>query len=206
MYYTYPKFGIRELGDGAPVGRLFAINSILIIILVPFVGALSQKISAYRMVVTGSIVAAASVFIMAIPPQHFVGLANGPLGTFVGHWWLGLKGAVHPYYVMIFLFVVVLSLGEALYSPRLYEYAAAIAPRGQEASYMALSYLPFFGAKLLVGMFSGWLLATFCPPTGPRQSHLLWLIIGLTTLIAPVGLILFRRFIQVKEEGRDLQS
>jgi hypothetical protein len=22
MYYTYPKFGIRELGEGAPVGRL----------------------------------------------------------------------------------------------------------------------------------------------------------------------------------------
>ena len=48
MYYVYPKFGIRELGDGAPIGRLWAINSILIILLVPFVGALTQKVSAYR--------------------------------------------------------------------------------------------------------------------------------------------------------------
>ena len=43
MYYVYPKFGIRELGDGAPIGRLWAINSILIIVLVPFVGALTQR-------------------------------------------------------------------------------------------------------------------------------------------------------------------
>ena len=47
-----------------------------------------------------------------------------------------------------FLFVVLLSEGEAIYSPRLYEYTAAIAPKGQEASYMALSSLPFFLAKL----------------------------------------------------------
>ena len=32
MYYVYPKFGIREFGDGAPVGRLWAINSILVIL------------------------------------------------------------------------------------------------------------------------------------------------------------------------------
>ena len=33
IYYVYPKFGIRELGDGAPVGRLWDINSILIVFL-----------------------------------------------------------------------------------------------------------------------------------------------------------------------------
>ena len=48
-----------------------------------------------------------------------------------------------------------LSVGEAIWSPRLYEYAAAIAPKGQEASYMALSVLPYFFAKFG---------ASFAPP------------------------------------------
>ena len=89
MYYTYPKFGIRELGEGAPVGRLFAINSFLIILLVPIVGALSQRISAYRMVTVGSSIAAASVFLMALPPQWFEPLASGPFGHAIANRWLG---------------------------------------------------------------------------------------------------------------------
>jgi dipeptide/tripeptide permease len=185
------------------VGRLWALNPFTIIILVPLVGALSQKISAYRMVVAGSIVAASSVFIMAIPPHFFQALADGPLGDLIAHRWLGVEGAVNPYYVSIFLYVLAFSLGEALYSPRLYEYAAAIAPKGQEASYMALSYLPFFLAKLFVGMFSGVLLARYCPASGPRHYATRWLIIALITVLAPIGLISLRRFIQVHEAGRD---
>ena len=204
MYYTYPKFGIRELGPGAPIGRLWGVvNSALIIVLVPIVGALSQKVAAYRMVTIGSIIAAASVFIMALPPVWFQPLADGAVGHWVGHVLLGLHGSVNPYYVMILLFVMCFSVGESFYSPRLYEYAAAVAPKGQEASYMSLSYLPFFLAKLLVGMFSGVLLARYCPETGPRNSAMLWLIIALTTTIAPLGLIALRRYIRVHEAGRD---
>jgi hypothetical protein len=203
LFYTYPKFGIRELGEGAPVGRLFMVNSVLIMVLVPVVGALTQRISAYKMVVGGSTIAALSVFVMALPPAWFTGLANGFLGDTVGHGYLGLKGTVHPYYVMIFLFIVTLSIGEAFYSPRLYEYAAAIAPKGQEASYMALSYLPFFLAKTIVGVLSGFLLEQFCPAVGPRNSQMLWLIIALTTVIAPIGLFVLRPYIQVKEAGRE---
>jgi hypothetical protein len=103
---------------------------------------------------------------------------------------------------MILLFVVLLSVGESIYSPRLYEYAAAIAPKGNEASYMSLSYLPFFLAKLPVATLSGVLLARFCPETGPRDSAALWLIIGLTAAVAPVGLLALRRFIQAPEAGR----
>jgi hypothetical protein len=203
MFYIYPKFGIRELGEGAPIGRLWAVNSILIIMLVPIVGAVSQKIAAYRMVTFGSAIAASSVFIMAMPPQWFQFLADGALGHWVGHGYLRLSGEVNPYYVMIFLFVVLLSVGEAIYSPRLYEYAAAIAPKGQEASYMSLSYLPYFLAKLLVGTFSGVLLARYCPEHGPRHSATLWLIIALITTIAPVGLLTLRRWIRVPEAGRE---
>ena len=203
MDYTYPTFGIRELGEGAPVGHLYGLNNILIVFLAPLVGVLTQRIPAYRMVIFGSFVAASSVFIMTVPPHWFQPLADGWLGHCIAHVWLGVSGTVNPYYVMIFLFVLLLSLGEAFYSPRLYEYTAAIAPKGQEASYMAMSSLPFFLAKLAVGPLSGLLLAQFCPATGPRHSETLWLIIGVSTMVAPVGLFVFQRYIRVHEAGRE---
>jgi hypothetical protein len=203
MDYTYPTFGIRELGEGAPVGHLYGLNNILIVFLAPLVGVLTQRIPAYRMVIFGSFIAASSVFIMTVPTHWFKPVADGWFGNLIGHTWLGVAGTIHPYYVMIFLFVLFLSIGEALYSPRLYEYTAAIAPKGQEASYMAMSSLPFFLAKLAVGPLSGVLLARFCPETGPRHSATLWLIIGLSTMIAPVGLFVFQRFIRVHEAGRE---
>ncbi len=204
MFYTFPKYAIRELGPGAPIGQLFGVlNSTLIILLVPLCGVLTQKASAYRMVTLGSLIAASSVFFIALPPEIYAPLAQGPFGRLIGHGWLGLEGAVHPLYVGIVLFVFFLSLGEALWSPRLYEYTAAIAPEGQEGSYMALSVLPFFIAKLFVGMLSGFLLTTYCPETGPRDCREMWLIIGAMAMITPIGLVTFRRFLQTGQARSD---
>ena len=201
MDYVFPKFGIRELGVNAPVGKLSAINAIVIIILVPVVGALTQKFAAYRMVVFGGIICAAGVFIMALPTEWFVSAANGVFGQWLGHAYLGVQGGVHPYYVMAALYLIVFSIGEAFYSPRVYEYAAAIAPPGQEASYGSLAYLPFLVGKLLVGT-GGWLLAAFVPEHGPRRPGTMWLIFALAASVAPIGLILFRNYIRVPEAGR----
>src|SRR5438045_2514714 len=148
MDYVFPKFGDRELGLHAPVGKLAGINAILIIVLAPLVGALTQRIASYRMVVIGSVICTVGVFIMALPTEWFVPLANSTVGSALGHGYLRLTGAIHPYYVMAALYLTVFSIGEAFYSPRVYEYAAAIAPPGQEASYGSLAYLPFLVGKL----------------------------------------------------------
>jgi MFS family permease len=205
MDYVFPKFGDRELGLNAPVGKIAGINSIIIIFLAPVVGALTQKFSAYRMVVFGGAICAAGVFIMALPTNWFEPLANGAFGDWLGHGYLRLHGAIHPYYVMSALYLTVFSVGEAFYSPRVYEYAAAIAPPGQEASYGSLAYLPFLVGKVLVGT-SGWLLAMFCPATGPRRSDLMWLIFACAASVAPIGLLLFRSYIRVPEAGREQTS
>jgi MFS family permease len=203
MDYVYPTFGIRELGPGAPIGILWGMNSLLILVLAPVIGALTQRYSAYSMVVLGGLISSSSIFIMTMPPAWFEQMAAGVPGNVIGHWYLGLKGGVHPYYVMIALFVLVLSIGESFYSPRVYEYAAAIAPKGQEASYGALSYVPFLLAKLLIGIFSGESLMRYCPETGPRHPQTLWLIVAVCSLVAPVGLVTLRRFIRMHEVGRD---
>src|SRR5213596_242294 len=199
--YVFPKFGIRELGEGAPIGHLLAINYLLIIALVPVIGALTQQFSAYRMVAVGGAICAASVFVMALPTAWFQSPANGAVGQWLGHSYLGVKGSIHPYYIMTAIYTAIFSVGEAFYSPRVYEYAAAIAPKGQEASYGALSYIPMLIGKLLVGT-GGWLLASFCPEHGPRRSNIMWLIFALAASIAPIGLLVFRRYIRVPEAGR----
>jgi MFS family permease len=201
MDYVFPKFGDRELGLHAPVGKLSAINSIMIIVFVPIIGALTQRFSAYRMVVVGGVICAAGVFIMALPTEWFQPLAYSAPGQWLGHVYLGLRGGIHPYYVMSALYLAVFSIGEAFYSPRVYEYAAAIAPPGQEASYSSLAYLPFLVGKLLVGS-AGWLLAAFCPEHGPRHSGIMWLIFALAASMAPIGLLVFRGYIRVPEAGR----
>ncbi len=180
------------------------LNPVLIVILVPLVGALTQKISAYRVVIFGSLIGALSIFFMAMPPVWFQGLADGFLGDLIARKWLGVQtDVVNPLFVSIFFSVVMLSVGEAFFSPRLYEYPAAIAPKGQEASYMSLSMLPYFVAKFFVGPLSGWLLVTFCPESGPRNSEMMWLIIALMAMVTPIGLFVLRPWIQVQEAGRD---
>jgi MFS family permease len=201
MDYVFPKFGDRVMGFHAPVGKLSAINSIIIIFLVPIVGALTQKSSAYRMVIIGGVICAAGVFIMALPTVWFLPMTHSAIGQWLGHDYLQLSGKIHPYYIMSALYLAVFSVGEAFYSPRVYEYAAAIAPPGQEASYGSLAYLPFLVGKLLVGT-GGWLLAAFCPEHGPRRPQILWLIFAIAASIAPIGLVLFRRYIRVPEAGR----
>jgi MFS family permease len=203
MYYVFPTFGIRELGEGAPVGKLWNINSWLVIFLVPVVGALTQRFPAYGMAILGSAITAGSVFVMAMPTAWFQAAADGAPGNWVGHWYLNLTGNIHPYYVMIALFITVFSVGEAFYSPRVYEYAAAIAPKGQEASYSALSYIPLLLGKVLATSVSGVLLAKYCPEVGERHSGTMWLVVGLIACIAPVGLLALRRVIRVKEAGRE---
>ncbi|OGS15025.1 MAG: hypothetical protein A2234_11680 [Elusimicrobia bacterium RIFOXYA2_FULL_58_8] len=203
FYYTFPKVVIRELGEGAPFARLFGfLNAVVVIILAPVVGALTQRFTAYKSVIIGTTVAALSVFLMALPPALFQGLADGPFGAAIS-WWLDLSGPLHPLYAGIVLCVLAYSVGECFYSPRLYEYPAAIAPKGQEGSYLALSMLPYFFAKFFAGGLSGYLLAAYCPAEGPRNSQMIWGIVGAMALLTPAGLLLARRYIQVHEEGRD---
>jgi len=201
MDYVFPKWGIRELGLYAPVGKISAINAVIIIFLAPVVGALTQKYAAYRMVVVGGVICAAGVFIMALPTEWFQSATMSGIGQWLGHGYLGVRGSIHPYYIMAALYLIVFSVGEAFYSPRVYEYAAAIAPKGQEASYGSLAYLPFLVGKILVGA-GGWLLAAFCPEHGPRRSATMWFIFALAASVAPIGLVALRRYIRVPEAGR----
>ncbi len=205
MDYVLTPFAAREIGAEAvsKVGRLNATNSIMILVLAPLVGILTRKYASYTMVIIGGFITAASFIFMCAPTSMFEGLASGWLGKAIGNGYLGIVGSVHPYLVMIFLWQVMFSIGEAFYSPRVYEYAASIAPPGQEASYSSLSYIPLLIGKISTGLAFGSLLNRYCPKEGPRNSGMMWLIIGLMVLVAPLGLLFLQRFIRVPEAGRE---
>lgn len=167
-HLTWPKYTMREFGRDFPFGTYWAINPAMIIVLTPVVTALTRHRSAYWSIALGAAVSAGSVFFMAASTTVAASVA----------------------------FIVTLSLGEALWSPRLYEYTATIARPGREATYMGLSQLPMFLAKPLVGGLSGWMLATWCPETGPRTSQMLWLVVGVTTAIGPIAILGLRKVIE----------
>jgi hypothetical protein len=154
------------------------------------------------MVIFGGFITALSFVFLALPPGWFAGVTAGPVGEWIGRGYLELKGTVHPYLVMILFWQVVFSVGEAFYSPRVYEYAVAIAPKGQEASYASLSAVPLLMGKMINSALFGTMLSRFCPAEGPRNSSLMWLIGGLLVLAAPLGLLVLQPYIRVKEEGR----
>jgi hypothetical protein len=100
--------------------------------------------------------------------------------------------------------ILFLTIGEALWSPRLYEYNVSIAPRGREATYVSLAALPYFLAKFLVGPTSGYLLTAYVPESGPPYNPaMLWALIGLSTMLGPIGIFLARGWISKKEEPKE---
>jgi hypothetical protein len=97
-------------------------------------------------------------------------------------------------------------VGEAFWTPRSYEYTVSIAPRGRESTYIALSALPFFLAKFLVGPSSGYLLSAFCPAQGERHPTTLWAIIGVSTIIGPIGMLLSRGWMKKNERHESAEA
>ena len=100
-----------------------------------------------------------------------------------------------PFYLSLILFFVIFTIGEAIWSPRLTQFMAEVAPKGREGSYIALSYLPYFGAKFIAGPMSGWLLATYVPDGASDypNHYMVWVWIGLMASLTPAGLVLCYR-------------
>lgn len=164
-HLTWPKYSLRSFGEDFPFAWYWSINPAMIIVLTPVVTVLTRHLRPYPVIVFGAILSSLSVFAMAFSTTITASL----------------------------VFIVTLSLGEALWSPRLYEYTATIAPRGREASYMGLAELPLFLAKPVVGFFSGWALTRWVPVEGARDPEAMWMVIGLMTIAAPLAMLFLRR-------------
>lgn len=175
MHFTWPKYVLREQGEDFPIGTVWSFNAFLILFLAPLGTALTRSRKPFEVLLFGATISALSPFVLAF-------------------------GSSMPYQIGM---ILLLTVGEALWSPRLYEYNISIAPRGREATYVSLASLPYFFAKFLVGPTSGYLLTTFVPETGPRRPEALWAIIGISTLIGPIGIWFGRKWISKNDHANE---
>jgi MFS family permease len=121
----------------------------------------------------------------------------------IGSFFTAVSPAVLFYsnnYWTLGVFVVVMSVGEAIYAPRLVDYTIAAAPKGKEAIYLGLSNMPNSLGLLMTGISSGFLLAEFCPQNGEKQCFWVWILIGLYCFIAFLIVLIFRPFFEDKHD------
>lgn len=210
FHYTFPKYGIRVLGEGAKIGTIYGVlNPVLIVFLVPLVAMFTKKTSSYKMMIWGSAVSSLSCFIAVLPPEWFAGLTHTVLGELVFLNALGMAKDMNalmaappvPEYWSLIIFISVFTIGEAIWSPRLMQFTAEVAPKGKEGTYIALSVLPFFVAKFFVGPMSGMLLNAYTPVDAAGKAladyphhHMVWVWIGGMAVLSPIGLLVFRNW------------
>jgi MFS family permease len=172
MHFTWPKYVLRVNGDDFPAAKVWALNSLLILFLTPLATIVTRRVRALNVIIVGALITSASPFILCLGYSRSFQIAM----------------------------VVTMTIGEALWSPRTYEYNVAIAPRGQESTYVGLAQFPYFLAKLIAARMSGRLLEHFCPASGARHPSILWVIIGLATIVGPLGILFLRKVIERKDE------
>lgn len=176
----FPTYLVRTFGPDVPKGMIFSINPAMIIVLTPMMAAFTRTYAHYAMIKYGG-------YVSALSPLFLVG-SNSI--------WASV------------MFVFTLSLGEAIWSPRVYDYTMSVAPEGREASFTALATAPLFAAKFPVGLFSGFLLETYLPEYGHRDPQMMWLVITCVVMTSPICVTLFERCVREPEEsmGRKLSD
>lgn len=168
-WLTLPYYIDRAFG-GTYVGQNFEmfsnLNPILIFFLTPFVAALTSKVRVYTMMVWGTLVMAVPTFLLALPPSP----------------------------AMLLLYILLMTIGEAMWQPRFLQWVAQIAPEGKTGAYMGIAQFPWFLTKVMTGFYSGYFLSKYCPLVGPQNPEMLWFIYGVIALVSPVALIAAARW------------
>ena len=211
FHVMFPTYGIRVFGEGAQVGSIFGVlNPVLIVFFVPLISVLTTKVRSYTMLLIGTALSAGAVFLCFIPESIAISLGDGILGELIYDYWLGVPvGQRDPFYISLIIFIFFFSIGEAIWSPRLMQFSAEIAPKGKEGAYIALAILPYFVGKALAGGMSGFLIESYTPSTlSTFPDHkTVWLWIGGMAMISPIGLVIFRKlFNQVEQNALDARG
>lgn len=158
------------------------LNPILIFILTPMVTALTSKKDTYNMMVLGTFVMASPTFILALGPNIYTLIA----------------------------YLIIMTLGEAMWQPRFLQWVAEIAPKNMTGIYMGIGQFPWFLTKVITSLYSGWFLMNYCPadtPPAEMNTEMMWLIYAFIAMVSPVGLLLARNWMRkgfkVKHESNN---
>ena len=144
-------------------------NPILIFILAPMVAALTAQKDTYKMMILGTTVMALPTFLLAIGPNIY----------------------------SVFGYLIIMTIGEAIWQPRFLQWVAEIAPKNMTGIYMGIGQFPWFLTKVITSLYSGWFLTKYCPAgVTPEQTNTetMWLIYGFIAIISPIALLIARKW------------
>lgn len=182
-WLTIPYY-IDRAFHGTTVGANFEffsnLNPILIFILTPMVAAATARVHVYKMMVYGTFVMALPTFLLALGPNP----------------------------ALLLTYILVMSIGEAMWQPRFLQWVAEIAPEGQTGAYMGIAQFPWFLTKVITGLYSGYILSVYCPKpeTGlALNTEFMWLLYSLIAIISPVVLLLVRNWM-LKGKGSKMAA
>ncbi len=170
QWLTMPAYVLRAYPQGVADRMEWIVNWInpgIIFVGVPIIAALTRRANVYTLMIIGSAVSALPTFLLCYGPNV----------------WLLIS------------YLVIFSIGEAIWSPRFLQYAAELAPEGRVAQYMGLANVPWIVAKMTTGFYSGVMLEMYCPLEGPQNTGQLWLIYALIATASPLGLLLARGWV-----------
>jgi dipeptide/tripeptide permease len=170
QFLTIPDYITRCYPQevGARLEWFQGLNPLIIVIFVPLIAALTRSVSVVTMMIIGTTLSAVTTFI----------LVPGPDLT------------------ALILYVILFSLGEAVWSSRFLEYVADLAPAGRVGAYMGIAGIPWFLAKTTTGFYAGHMIERYLPLDGPQDSGTMWLIYALIACASPIGLVLCRHWME----------
>lgn len=169
QWLTMPDYVTRAYPQavGARYEWISGLNPLIIVFCTPLVAALTSRVHVLSMMTVGTAVSALSTFLL-VPGPNLAALLT---------------------------YVIIFSLGEAMWSSRFLEYVASLAPPARVGVYMGVANLPWFLAKFTTGLYSGAMLARFVPKDGPQDTSTLWLVYALIACSSPIGLLLARKWL-----------
>lgn len=176
-WLTLPYYLDRAFA-GTVVGEYFEffsnLNPILIFFLAPIIAAMTTKSNIYKMMIMGTFIMALPTFLLALGPNMY----------------------------LLLTYIVLMTVGEAMWQPRFLQWIAEIAPKGRTGAYMGIGQLPWFMTKMVTASYSGYFVANYIPKPEsglPMHTGKMWLIYGCIAIISPIALVLAKKWM-----GKDL--
>ncbi len=90
--------------------------------------------------------------------------------------------------------MMIFAIGEAIQSPRFYEYVANLAPPEQVGTYMGFAFLPIAIGTFIAGWSSGFLVTHYVEGGNPAAPRM-WLWVGAYGIVSTILMVLYDRFL-----------
>ncbi len=149
-FITLPIY-VHDYVDGkADTERMLSTGPLVVIAFTVLFSVLTQKITAFRAVLLGTLIAMVAFAILA----------------------------VHASLVAVYATLVVIAVGELIQQPRYYDYISRLAPPGQQGTYMGFAFLPLGIGAFASGRIGGALLHHF-GEVQHRPERFLWALTGI---------------------------